>query len=155
MLKKIVLWILVILTCLTIFGFSATEGSESNKQSEVVTEKIEHIVTEVTHKKPSENTIKNIHIFVRKQGHFNEFALLGLLVFLLTRCYDFSVKKSLVITLSFIFFYACTDEIHQLFIEGRTGCVKDVFIDFSGGVVGTGIVLPFEARKLKKQTKKL
>ncbi len=155
MLKKIVLWILVILTCLTIFNFSATKGSVSNEQSKTVTEKIEDIVTEVTHKKPSKATITNIHIFVRKQGHFIEFAVLGLLVFLLSRCYAFSIKKSLVITLLFVFFYACTDEIHQLFVEGRKGCIKDVFIDFSGGIIGTGVVLPFEVRKCKKQTKKL
>ena len=155
MFKKIILWILVILTCLTIFSFSATKGSKSNKQSEAVTEKIEDIVTEVTHKKPSESTVKSIHIFVRKQGHFNEFALLGLLVFLLSRCYDFSVKKCIAITLLFVFLYACTDEIHQLFVEGRTGCVKDVFIDFLGGIVGTCVALPFQVRKLKKQTKKL
>lgn len=155
MLKKIVLWILVILTCLTIFNFSAAKGSTSNKQSEAVTEKIEHIVTEVTEKKPSKNTVKNIHIYVRKQGHFNEFALLGLLVFLLSRCYNFSIRKSLLITLLFVFFYACTDEIHQLFVEGRKGCIKDVFIDFSGGILGVGIALPFEIRKCKKHTKKL
>ncbi len=155
MLKKTVLWILVVLTCLMIFNFSATKGSDSNKQSEAVTEKVEEIVTEVTQKEPSKNTIKNIHIFVRKQGHFTEFALLGLLVFLLSRCYDFSIKKSIIITLLFVFFYACTDEIHQLFVQGRQGRVGDVFIDFAGGIVGTGVVLPFEVRKLKKETKKL
>ena len=155
MVKKTVLWILVVLTCLMIFNFSATKGSDSNKQSEAVTEKVEEIVTVVTHKEPSETTVKNIHIFVRKQGHFVEFALLGLLVFLLSGCYDFSVKKSIMFTLLFVFFYACTDEIHQLFVQGRQGRVGDVFIDFAGGILGTGVVLPFEVRKLRKETKKL
>ena len=155
MLKKIILWALVILICISIFYFSSVEGDSSNEQSEAITKKVESIVTEVTDKKPSNRLFQDIHIFVRKQGHFIEFALLGLFVFLLTRCYDLSFKMSLIITLLFVFFYACTDEIHQLFVKGRNGCVKDVFIDFAGGAVGVLIATLSEQIKSKKQSKKL
>lgn len=32
--------------------------------------------------------------------------------------------------------YACTDEVHQLFIDGRAGQVADVLVDASGALVG-------------------
>ena len=32
--------------------------------------------------------------------------------------------------------YACTDEIHQLFIQGRAGQLKDVLIDTIGSLTG-------------------
>lgn len=152
MLKKVILWILVILTCLMIFNFSSDKGKNSNEKSMVITEKVENIVTGITDNKPTETDSKEFNNFIRKQGHFIEFALLGIFSFMLVRCYDFSVKKSLIITLLFVFFYACTDEIHQLFVDGRNGNVKDVFIDFLGSVAGIILLLP---RELKKQTKKL
>jgi len=155
MIKKIVLWILVILTCAMIFNFSSKEGNNSYEQSEAVTKKVENVVTQITDKESSYANFERVHKFVRKQGHFIEFAILGIFVFLLVRCYDFSMKKSLIIALLFVLFYAATDEIHQLFVEGRTGRVKDVFIDFFGSVIGIGIVYPFEARKLKKKKKQL
>lgn len=151
MLKKIILWLLVILTCVMIFNFSSKVANKSNKQSEVVVEKVEDIVTEITDKELSNTEKEQLHNFTRKQGHFIEFLLLGFFSLLLARCYEFSIKKSLLITLLFVLFYACTDEIHQIFIDGRDGNLKDVFIDFLGGVAGTAIVLPIE---LKKQTKK-
>lgn len=155
MIKKIVLWIFVILTCAMIFNFSSKVGNNSFEQSEAITKKVENVVTQITDKESSYANFERVHKFIRKQGHFIEFAILGIFVFLLVRCYDFSMKKSLIIALSFILFYAATDEIHQLFVEGRMGRIKDVFIDFFGGIVGMGIVYPFEIKKLKKQTKKL
>lgn len=32
--------------------------------------------------------------------------------------------------------YACSDEIHQLFIDGRAGQVADVLVDASGAAIG-------------------
>ena len=145
----------MILTCAMIFNFSSKKGSNSVELSKVITEKVENVVTQVTEEEPSEAKFEDIHNFIRKQGHFIEFAILGILVFLLARSYNFSLKKSLITAISFVLFYAATDEIHQLFVEGRNGCVKDVFIDFLGSVIGIGITYPIEAKKHKKQTRKL
>ena len=32
--------------------------------------------------------------------------------------------------------YACSDEVHQLFIDGRAGQVADVLVDASGAAIG-------------------
>lgn len=154
MLKKVVLWVVVILTCLMIFNFSSKKGTNSYEQSKSISKKVENIVSGITDEEPSKTTMDNIHKVIRKQGHFIEFAFLGILVFLLTLSYDFSIKKSIIITLTFVLFYAITDEIHQLFVEGRSGRVIDVLIDFLGCVVGIALIYPFEKKKIKKQTKK-
>lgn len=36
-------------------------------------------------------------------------------------------------------FYAMSDEIHKLYVPGRVGQVKDLFIDSDGSVVGNGV----------------
>jgi VanZ family protein len=38
------------------------------------------------------------------------------------------------VTVVFVFFYACSDEIHQLFVLGREGAFRDVIIDTVGGI---------------------
>ena len=71
---------------------------------------------------------------VRKCAHFMEYMILGLFTFNVLRLY-YTVKQVSIITIVFIFFYACSDEIHQLFVPGREGAMRDVFIDTCGGIV--------------------
>lgn len=77
---------------------------------------------------------------VRKCAHFMEYMILGLFTFNVLRLY-YSVKQVSIITITFIFLYACSDEIHQLFVPGREGAMRDVFIDTCGGIVLVGIRL--------------
>lgn len=42
--------------------------------------------------------------------------------------------------------YACTDEVHQLFIAGRSGELRDVLVDSTGALIG--LVLIFLISKL-------
>ena len=47
------------------------------------------------------------------------------------------------------FLYACTDEIHQLFIEGRSGEIRDILVDSTGALIGmvlVGIILKIKKR---------
>lgn len=39
------------------------------------------------------------------------------------------------------FFYACTDEFHQLFVNGRSGQLLDIFIDTLGAIFGVAILI--------------
>lgn len=77
---------------------------------------------------------------VRKCAHFIEYGILGLFAFNVIGLY-YNVKQVSIITIVFIFLYACSDEIHQLFVIGREGAIRDVFIDTSGGIVFVGIRL--------------
>ena len=51
--------------------------------------------------------------------------------------------------------YACTDEFHQLFVEGRDGNFRDVMIDSTGALVGIcfGFVVWFMIYKIEKKSK--
>ena len=152
MVKKFVLWFLVIFTCFVIFNFSAKEGDNSKKTTETVTKKIVDIVTDnkISNEEIEKEPFKTIHAVIRKIGHFVEFLLLGVFVCLLIQSYGFSLKKSIIITLVFVLFYAATDEIHQLFVGGRDGRVTDVLIDFLGGLTGTALLYLFQKKKLTK-----
>lgn len=70
---------------------------------------------------------------VRKCAHFFEYMILALLVLNVLKLY-FNMKQVIIITIVFVFLYACSDEIHQLFIQGREGAIRDVIIDTSGGI---------------------
>ena len=47
-----------------------------------------------------------------------------------------SIKKARIYSLFIVLGYAISDEVHQYFIPGREMAIRDVAIDFSGGVLG-------------------
>lgn len=80
---------------------------------------------------------------VRTLAHFCEFGLLGVLSLFTTLCY-FGVKaRSLIVSISTVFVTAITDEIIQLFSDGRAFQISDIIIDVSGGFLGLVIVFLF------------
>ncbi len=90
-------------------------------------------------------------LIVRKGGHLTEFCILGILLHSLIRCLKGDTGKTLF---GFGFFYALmtgvTDEFIQSFTPGRGSMVSDVLIDFTGAIIGFGLValfLRFRRRK--------
>jgi len=76
---------------------------------------------------------------VRKLAHMAEFAALG---FFLTFCLRVYTKRLIAFCawpLLFGLFIAVCDEFLQRFIPGRSGSIKDIFIDFIGVCGGTGV----------------
>lgn len=78
----------------------------------------------------------SVHFFIRKSAHFIAYSTLGMLVLhtiilFFTLRYS-SVLVAFIITVS----YAISDEIHQTFIAGRSGEVRDVLIDSTGSFTG-------------------
>lgn len=90
------------------------------------------------------------HHFVRKAAHFSEFAGLSFLFnmsFYQTKGRSLPVVSTLCTSL-----YAATDEIHQLFVEGRACQFTDWLIDTAGALIGTAVFL-FAAALWKKHSK--
>ncbi len=111
----IVSWCLVLLCMGIIFYFSAQDGDESQALSDSV------------------KIIFGIPVRVsvlRKIAHFVEFAGLATLVFNAFRqTYGYCCPYiSFFVTAA----YAATDELHQVFVPGRAGMLKDVLIDSLG-----------------------
>ena len=55
--------------------------------------------------------------------------------------FDFSDKKRMLFAWLVGVEYAAIDEIHQLFIDGRSGQILDVFIDSIGVAIGICVLL--------------
>lgn len=79
--------------------------------------------------------MEKYHGFIRKLAHFSIYFALGFTSFMaIVNTKKFN-KKPFLPTLIFCLLNACFDEFHQLFILGRSGQVKDVFIDCMGAIL--------------------
>jgi VanZ family protein len=76
---------------------------------------------------------------VRKAAHFTEYSILFILLYISIR-EDYNIKMSIFLAVIIVFSYACTDEFHQTFVQGREGRFRDVLIDTSGGIVMSLII---------------
>ena len=140
MLKKI-FWLFTVATAVAIFCFSAQPAEQSNHVSSGVTEKIVDLSPKVRQLPPAEKqkVVANVNNAVRKYAHFTLFAVLGLFITLALFRPEQKWFITLAIALGFCILYAASDEIHQLFVPGRGAQFRDVMIDFSGAILGSGI----------------
>lgn len=120
----IISWVLVAAVMIFIFLMSSANGEKSSDMSNSLLMKI----IELTGLDISSH-------FIRKAAHFSEFAALS---FLLSNAVfaTFNTKKAPVIAFPLACLYAVTDELHQLFSDGRACSVKDMLIDSSGALLG-------------------
>ena len=142
MIKKIVLWILVVFWMGLIFYFSSFNRIESTEQSQGFLYKTLGNVIEII--KPNisevdkEELIIELDPIVRKIAHASEFFVLSILIYFLLKQYN--IKKIYIITLLLCFLYASSDEIHQLFVLNRSAQIIDVFIDTCGSLLSLIII---------------
>ena len=142
--KKIILWILVILWMGLIFYLSSRNAEESTSQSQGIINKTTIIDNYEEDKK--EEALVSIDRIFRKVSHVCEFFVLSILVCLLLLEYKVPINKALLFAFLICFVYSISDEIHQLYVPGRSGEVRDVFIDSIGIVLG---LIPLKLIKRK------
>ena len=155
--KKTILWILCIAWAIIIFMFSNEPATVSDQTSLGFTEnvimflvKIDIVdipVSSVGLEETVRQIAENLNNIIRKIAHFSIYLVLGVLVYNLLLCYVKN-KKAVLVALLTCLLYAISDEIHQIFIPGRAGQIKDVLIDFSGSF--TGLILTLLYNKMKK-----
>ena len=158
MCKKIfkwVFWILTILIMVAIFLFSHQEAVKSQNTSESFTKKVISIsksFKELPEIKQN-MVVENVQFSVRKLAHFSVYTFLGIS---LLSAMQLTFKKRFLWLYSFVIcaLYAISDEIHQLFIAGRSCRIGDMFIDSMGALSGILIVLIitllYKYQKIKK-----
>ncbi len=160
MAKKIILWFAVIFWMAVIFSFSAQPAVESDELSMGIAQKIFEFI----------NGLKDIPVFawigtdrivsaigianhyVRKTAHFMIYAILAVLVYNLMASYGIKRSKVVLFAALVCLVYAISDEIHQIYVPGRAGQIKDVLIDFSGSASTLGIVYLVFGRRVKYKT---
>ncbi len=136
---KTISWIAVIAWMGLIFYLSHQPATVSNEISTGVTEIVVKIVGKVI---PYGNfDIGSFNHIIRKNAHFFAYLVLGILVINALRKSGVHGYRSIVIALVICVLYAVTDEVHQLFIPGRSGELRDVLIDSAGASVGIGVYL--------------
>ena len=143
-----------------IFCMSAQSGEESSSLSgsitETVLDKTNPDFSGLDDGEKAEK-IEHMSIFVRKAAHFAEyFVLCGVFtVFALT----FDINRILACGLAFCAgtVYAASDEIHQLFVPGRSGEIRDVLIDTAGILLATltvAAIIYLNKRRREKKNEK-
>ena len=131
---RIILIILIILWTCLIFLFSNQDGGESSGLSRKV---VEFFV-----KDPE--LVDKIEPYARKVAHFSEYGLGGVLFISLFSTYNWTDRRKMTTSILLGVWYATMDEIHQLMVPGRSGALKDVYIDSLGiatGVIGMMIII--------------
>lgn len=139
-LAKLWVWIPVLFLLVLIFNFSGTDGVQSNTLSVSLTDRLVNVFVAVPfldfNSGQEQISLNILNLLVRKLGHFTEYAALAFaLAFALYR-YHMNKGGLILISMAFGFFYACTDEIHQLFVPLRSGRFTDVLIDSLGMFFG-------------------
>lgn len=151
MIKKIYLCILI-LWMGVIFAFSNQNAEVSENVSDGFTSKVVDTVASVKKdesiKENKKEIIEDSRFFIRKTAHFSLYLVLGILIYLNVK--DAKKINPIIISLMFCILYACSDEIHQMFINERTAKVLDILIDTTGSLTGILLIYLFSSKKRKK-----
>ncbi len=138
---SIILWALVISLMGFIFSMSAEPAVESTETSGKTLRAIFNIIyrgfKDFDEAKQQYIIEQNQH-FIRKTAHFSVYTLLGMLVSLAIAQHT---NKFSLISYGTGTLYAISDEIHQLYVPGRSGQISDVLLDSAG--VALGCILIF------------
>lgn len=133
--KKVISIILVIIWMEIIFCFSNQNADDSAKISDgFITTIINFFVDDDMSIDEKELLLEKCSFYVRKLAHFTLYFVLGILV--LNLLYQYNLRNKELIGIVICIIYSCSDEFHQLFIPGRSGELRDVFIDSIGSLSG-------------------
>lgn len=127
--RKIIRWVLLIAWMSFIFYMSNQNGDTSTGQSNFIVELLSSLGLQI-----SETPKETLKLIIRKGAHFSEYFILYILSYRVLTMY-IKLPKASYFALLLVFLYACTDELHQFFIPGRTAAFKDVIIDTLGGFI--------------------
>ena len=116
--------LLVILWMIFIFVISSFNATSSSNQSNFIVD----IITSIINIKDTEL----LSLIIRKLAHFIEYFILGILVINFITRYD----KKIIIAILLCIIYATSDEIHQIFVPGRSCQIIDIMIDSLGSIMG-------------------
>lgn len=124
MTKNKISLLLVILWMIFIFVMSSFDATSSSNQSNFIVD----IITSIINIKD----IGLLSLIIRKLAHFIEYFILGILVINFITRYD----KKIIIAILLCIIYATSDEIHQIFVPGRSCQIIDIMIDSLGSIMG-------------------
>lgn len=146
---RVILMTLLLGTFFIIFGFSSQDAEKSGNLSSSVTKLI-------LGQEEREDIVERAESVIRKIAHFCIYTLVGFLLMALVSTYDLEENKRIRISLGIGILYATSDEIHQLFIPGRSGQITDIILDSMGVIIGILfllIIVEIDKRKRKNNAR--
>ncbi len=159
--RKIVLryvfWAITLLIMTVVFLNSAKNADQSSGLSDAFTDKLFSVfVPDYGDMNTTEklSLISEASFFIRKSAHFLSYFAMGLFCALAFNTYSLKLKTKFISSVSVCVAFAVSDEIHQLFVAGRSGEIRDVFIDSSGILLAAALTLAIVCVKLKRKEKK-
>ena len=133
-----------------IFWFSNQNGTISSEMSDgLISEVVKFIEIILKNSLDNEKIIETFVFLIRKVAHFFLYFVLGILWMNLLKEHRVSLGKQVIYSLLFCIMYACSDEIHQLFIPGRSGNIIDTMIDTTGSLCSIITIYLFKKYKNK------
>lgn len=138
--KSNIAGILAIIWMGVIFIFSAQNKEESSVVSEGLSDRIVGTAGWLFRLHLSEERLYEIayaiEYFIRKAAHMTEFAILAILLYIWIGRWQLTRLRRYGLAVILTMAYACSDEFHQLFVEGRAGQISDVAVDSIGALLG-------------------
>lgn len=134
--KTVFRHLLLVAYVMFIFSNSLTPAVQSSAESGFVLQYVHRALYAAGLKAPwlTEHVI-------RKSAHFAEYTLLGLLLFQSLNHMNIGRALRRQLHTLLIFFIPFVDETLQLFTEGRSGQISDVWLDMSGVLAGSILYL--------------
>lgn len=149
MIRKLYGAIVIILMAI-IFYLSHEPASASRELSSSITDTMVMLIEKIA--PISGINIDVFHHLLRKSAHFFAFLVLGFFALLAFNPNREGGSRQVLMALGLCVAFAVSDEIHQLFIPGRSGEIRDVLIDSVGSSVGIG--LAFIAIKMGRRKRR-
>lgn len=141
---RFILWMGVVTWMAVIFFLSAQEASQSSSLSGSAIWNVVEITQPGFRELPREeqdSIVGKYQYIARKSAHMLAYTVLGVLC--ITAFFQYSIKRGLRAAAAFAVCvgYAGTDEVHQLFVAGRSGQITDVGIDAAGAFIGISLIV--------------
>ncbi len=149
-------WIATFGIMLIIFLNSAKNATQSSEISTAFTEKLfSAFVPDYDSLDENEKVslVAGAQFLIRKSAHFLSYFSMGFFCLLAMNTYALKLQNKFLYSTAICVIFSITDEIHQLFVPGRSGEVRDVLIDSSGILLAT-LSLTFILYKVKKRKEK-
>ncbi len=148
--KRNIFIILAAVWILFIFWNSWQPAATSSQMSGGIVARLVGLLTKIGVSSDEEM----LTFIVRKTAHFTEYAVLGVLSSMIFVSQRINTFQSKINVLFIGVMSAICDEAIQLMSDGRSGEIRDVFIDFFGvltGVLIVYIVTTFTVKRKKKR----
>jgi VanZ family protein len=136
---KLLSWSVLFLWTTLIFILSSQPAIESNGLSlnftKIFIDAVDQWISLGLEASSSADLVEQINHIIRKLAHGGSYFIMGLLS---VNAFKRSVRtenKSYILSALFCILFAISDEIHQLFVPGRSGEIRDVLIDSIGVIL--------------------